>query len=279
MITRYTPPIELIDEFSKDRERARYWQNKMTGKQSADSKSFKNFKSAFYSSTKDVRSETIEYDSPLYGNKWLLWWRYISRGYGRLPEFKDYQICYYLTDQYMTVMCPTKIYKQDVYMKGVTMFTDHVFLRLHQRLGVNMSDRKLVIRNFIEQVLCGILDIREPRKGEELDQVICRLPKSWLRGHIIYANGSYLIRFNTFYTDMELSSSQRRYLMSFAKFADAFDSKDEIKEYFTQQEDTYWDNFINNFNSKDNGNNGNISKADIAQGGCQLKKRQSVEDC
>ena len=254
MITRYTPTAELIDEFSKDRERARYWQKKMMAKMDRSSKSFKNLKSTFYNSTKDVRSDVVEYDSPLYGNKWLLWYRYISRGFGVIPEFKDYQIMYYMTNPYMTVMCPTKIFSHDVYMKGVTMFTNHVFMRLHQRLGVDMTDRKLVIRNFIEQVMCGVLDIRDPRPGEENDQVICRLPQSWLRGHIIYEGGSYLIRFNTFYTDNGLTLTQRRYLKSFAKFADAFNSKDEIKAYFTQSEDSYWDEIMNKPNKEqDNG--------------------------
>lgn len=253
MITRYTPTAELIDEFTKDRERARYWQTKMMAKVDRKSKSYTNLKSAFYSYTKDTRSDVIEYDSQLYGNKWLLWYRYISTGYGLLPELKDYQVMYYMTDAFMTVICPTKIFKHGVNMKGVTMFTDHVFMRLHQRLGVDMTDRMLVIRNFIEQVMCGALDIRDPRPGEDNDQVICRLPQSWLRGHILYANGSYLIRFNTFYTDKELTPTQRRYLKSFAKFADAFNSKDEIKAYFTQSEDTYWDEIMNpkNYDRRD----------------------------
>lgn len=250
MITRYTSTAELIDEFGKDRERARYWQKKVMAKANTCSKSYKNFAASFFGRAKDARSDVVEYNSPLYGNKWLLWYRYISRGYRMIPEFKDYQIMYYMTEQYMTVMCPTKVFRHDVYMKGVTLFTDHVFMRLHQRLGVDMTDRKLVIRNFIEQVMCGALDIRDPRPGEKNDQVICRLPQSWLRGHILYAGNSYLIRFNTFYTDKELSQTQRRYLKSFAKFADAFNSKDEIKAYFTQSEDSYWDEIMNNQNQE-----------------------------
>ena len=83
MITRYTKPAELIDEFKQDRERARYWLRRMIAKHnSSQGKSFQNFKSVAYNQQKDARSEVFEYDSPKFGNKWLLLWRYISNGYG-----------------------------------------------------------------------------------------------------------------------------------------------------------------------------------------------------
>lgn len=241
MITRYTPPIEMIDEFRKDREKARYWFRRMMDKTRYNSKNFKNFKSSYLSSDKDLRSVPIEYHSPQYGNHWLMWWRFISTGYQIMPQIKDYQVCYQLTEPYMTIILPTKIFSTETFMRGVTIFTSHVFLRMHERLGVDMSDRKLVIRNFVEQVMCGCVDIRSPRPGEKHMQAICRIPGSWLRGHIIYIGDSYLCQFNTFYTDKDLTPFQKRYLKTFAKFADAFNSKDEIREYFTQKEDSNFD--------------------------------------
>ena len=49
--------------------------------------------------------------------------------------------------------------------------------------------------------------------------------------------------FNTFIPEKTMTPAQRKLpLKSFAKFADAFTSKDEIKRYFNHKEDS----FINN---------------------------------
>ena len=156
MITRYTKPSELIDEFKQDRERARYWLRRMLAKHnSSEEKSYKNFKSVVYNQLQDARSEVFEYDSPKFGNKWLLWWRYLSNGYGFLPTVKDYQVLYYMTAEYMAIMVPTIIQNEQGMMKGVTLYTDHLFQRMadKDRLGVDMTDRKLIIRSFVEIVM------------------------------------------------------------------------------------------------------------------------------
>ena len=246
MITRYTNPTELVYEFRQDRERARYWLKRMIAKHnSTNEKSFKNFKAVTYNQQQDARSEVFEYDSPKYGNKWLLWWRYLSNGYGFLPTVKDYQVLYYMTAKSMAIMVPTIIQNEQGTMKGVTLFTDHLFQRMadEDRLGVDMSDRKLIIRNFVELVLCGVVDIRDPRPGEKDNQAVARLPDSYLKGYIKYIGDSYLMTFNTFIPEKTMTPAQRNYLKSFAKFADAFTSKDEIKRYFNHKEDS----FINNY--------------------------------
>ena len=246
MITRYTKPSDLVDEFRQDRERARYWLKRMIAKHnSSEEKSYKNFRSVVYNQQQDARSEVFEYDSPKYGNKWLLWWRYLSNGYGYLPTVKDYQILYYMTAKSMTIMVPTLIQNEQGTMKGVTLFTDHLFQRMadEDRLGVDMTDRKLVIRNFVEIVLCGVVDIRDPRPGERDNQAVARLPDSYLKGYIKYVGDSYLMTFNTIIPEKTMTPAQRNHLKSFAKFADAFTSKDEIKRYFNHKEDS----FINNY--------------------------------
>ena len=246
MITRYTNPTALVDEFRQDRERARYWLKRMIAKHnSTNEKSFKNFKAVTYNQQQDARSEVFEYDSPKFANKWLLWWRYLSNGYGYLPTVKDYQILYYLTAKSMAIMVPTLIQNEQGTMKGVTLFTDHLFQRMadEDRLGINMTDRKLIIRNFVELVLCGVVDIRDPRPGEKDNQAVARLPDSYLKGYIKYVGDSYLMTFNTFIPEKTMTPAQRNFLKSFAKFADAFTSKDEIKRYFNHKEDS----FINNY--------------------------------
>lgn len=240
MISRYTQPAELIKEFKEDRERARYWRKKMMAKEGRGSKSFNNFKSAFFSSKEDKRSQVFEYNSPQTGNQWLVWWRFISRGYGILPEMREYEVLYRMLDKTMEVMVPTRMVQEDGTIKrGVSIYTDHLFQRLSQedRLGVDLSDRKTVIKNFIEIAVLGLIDIRDPRPGECNKQVISRLPKSFLKGHYIPVGDSYIIRFNTFIPEKTMTPSQKKFVKSFASQADGV-SESEIKAYFRQMEDS-----------------------------------------
>lgn len=232
MITRYTEPEQLAAEFMADREKAQYWQKKLSMKEPYNGPTRTAFRNVMMGVTAEARSETYYYQSPSTGNRWMLWWKVISEGIGNTPTLRDYTVCYQMTEQSMTIMVPTTLENHEAMAKGITIFTDHMFLRMHQRLGVDMSDREEIIRNFVETVMAGCIDIRDPREGETDPQVVCRLPKSWLRGHYIEMDDLYLIRFNTFYTDNQLTSAQRRYLKSFAKFADKFTSKNEIKKYF-----------------------------------------------
>lgn len=232
MITRYTPYKEMVDEFFEDRQRARYWQERALAHSERGDTTHRNFMRCIHSSKDERRSEPAFYDSPKTDNRWMLWYKFISVCYGCPPDIKDFQVLYALTEAYMTIWVPTTIEQGGEKRRGVSLYTDHLFLRIHQRLGVDMTDRLLVIRNFVEQTCMSILDIRPPREGEDDDQVVMRFPRSWLRGHIRWVGERYMIRFNTFYTDKELTVKQRRDLKAFAKFADAFDTKGEIKDYF-----------------------------------------------
>ena len=240
MITRFTKPKELVAEFREDRERARYWRKKMIAKESFQSKSFNNLKKAFYSSSEDKRSQVFEYNSPKTDNKWLVWWRFISRGYGIMPEFREYEVLYRMTDKSVEIMIPTRIVQQDgEIMRGVSIYTDHLFQRLadEDRLGVDLTDRINVIKNFVEIAVLGLIDIRDPRPGERDKQVISRLPKSFLKGHYIPVGDSYIIRFNTFIPEKSMTPSQKKFVKSFASQADST-SESEIKAYFKQVEDS-----------------------------------------
>lgn len=240
MITRFTKPKELVAEFKEDRDRARYWRKKMIAKEGFQSKSFNNLKKAFYSSSEDKRSQVFEYNSPKTDNKWLVWWRFISRGYGIMPEFREYEVLYRMTDKSVEIMIPTRIVQQDgEIMRGVSIYTDHLFQRLadEDRLGVDLTDRINVIKNFVEIAVLGLLDIRDPRPGERDKQVISRLPKSFLKGHYIPVGDSYIIRFNTFIPEKSMTPSQKKFVKSFASQADNT-SESEIKAYFRQVEDS-----------------------------------------
>ena len=236
MISIYTPPPELLREFSEDRQRAIYWMRKVTNQMGTKSTTAQRFREVICSDRKDKRGEIIMYDSPKTGNQWMLWHRFISRGQLNFPDIRDYQICYQLTEPYMTAIIPTRLTKYGVERKGVTIISSHVFMRIAQRLKVDMTDRFLVMRNFAEEVMLGLVDIRDPRKGEDKKQAICRLPRSWLRGYYIPVGDSYVICYKTFYTDNGLTYHQRNYLRTFAKIADSL-NKAEIKGYFTQDRD------------------------------------------
>ena len=240
MITRFTKPKELVAEFKEDRERARYWRKKMIAKEGFQSKSFNNLKKAFYSNSADKRSQVFEYDSPQFANKWLVWWRFISRGFGIMPEFREYEVLYRMTDKSVEIMIPTRIVQQDgEIMRGVSIYTDHLFQRLadEDRLGVDLTDRINVIKNFVEIAVLGLIDIRDPRPGERDKQVISRLPKSFLKGHYIPVGDSYIIRFNTFIPEKSMTPSQKKFVKSFASQADNT-KESEIKAYFKQAEDS-----------------------------------------
>ena len=240
MITRYTKPKDLIEEFRADREKARYWRKKMMGTEGYHSKSFTNLKQAFYSNSADKRSQVFEYDSPQFANKWLVWWRFISRGFGIMPEFREYEVLYRMTDKSVEIMIPTRIVQQDgEIMRGVSIYTDHLFQRLadEDRLGVDLTDRINVIKNFVEIAVLGLIDIRDPRPGERDKQVISRLPKSFLKGHYIPVGDSYIIRFNTFIPEKSMTPSQKKFVKSFASQADNT-KESEIKAYFKQAEDS-----------------------------------------
>lgn len=240
MITRYTQPMELVSEFREDRARARYWRKKMMAKEGYQSKSFNNLKKAFLSYNVDNRSQVFEYDSPKSGNKWLVWWRFISKGYGILPEMREYEVLYRMTDKSVEIMIPTRIVQKDGEIKrGVSIYTDHLFQRLSddERLGIDLTDRKNIIKNFVEIAVLGLIDIRDPRPGERDKQVISRLPKSFLKGHYIPVGDSYIIRFNTFIPEKSMTPSQKKFVKSFARQADNM-SESEIKDYFKQVEDS-----------------------------------------
>ena len=138
----------------------------------------------------------------------------------------------------MTVMVASSMGYKESYREGVSVFTDHLFMRMEERLGVDMSDRLLVIRNFVETAMGGCISLRPPREGETCRQIVARLPASWMRGQVTeFDDGRYLVQFNTYYTDKTLTSKQQKDLKTFKRFADQFKTKREIETYFKNTND------------------------------------------
>ena len=122
MITRYTNPKDMISEFMEDRKKVIYWLNKMMSKEKADGPTRTRFRDVLHSYDKEKRSEVVYYHSPQTGNDWMAWYRMISNGYGQVPTMRDYEVCYQMTDQYMTIQLPTTIVYKDIEVKGISMF-------------------------------------------------------------------------------------------------------------------------------------------------------------
>lgn len=233
MITRLTKPKELVEEYDSDRERALYWQKKQMDKEKCGSQSFEKFKSVYYGESGDGRSKIVEYDSPKTGNKWMLWWRFIARIPGKMPEFRSYDVIYRMTTGFMECFAATTIEQDGKEISGVTTYSSHIFQRMtaKDRLGITISDRKLTIRNFIEVAITSYIYIGKPRKGHKHDQCICRMPGSFLFGHVVWVPGSYVMHFNTFIPDKSMTPENWRFVRQFAENADSM-SDVEVKEYF-----------------------------------------------
>ena len=140
--------------------------------------------------------------------------------------FHSRYVLYSFTERYMTIMIPLVVAEGDEEVekntKSVTIYTSHMFQRMADpdRLGVDMSDRVKVIRNFVEFVAAGWSDTRPPREGEHDTQIIMRTPGSWLRGHTFNVEDRRVTIYRTFYTDRSMTPRQLRDVKSFRKFAD-----------------------------------------------------------
>ena len=168
-------------------------------------------------------SEPIYYNSPQTGNRWLTY--LVSKNDDGFHMYIR-TVLYFFTDQFMTIMLPITSIEEDDddarEISGVNIYTSHMFQRMADpdRLGVDMTDRVKVIRNFVEFVGTGWSDTRPPRKGEQHTQLLLRTPASWIRGHTVKVGNRFVNIYRTFYTDRSMTPAQRRDVKTFKKFAD-----------------------------------------------------------
>ena len=240
MITHLMQPKDIAHEYWQDLDRATFWMNKKSGGINGRARTFNNMIYQLYAGAQEKRSEIFFYDSPKTGNKWMMWDAVRMGKNGMVPE--SYRVCYQLTEQYMCIMAPTTLVMQEGEpMNGITIYTPHLFQRMHERLGVDMTDRLKVIRNFCENLVNGMMDHREPRKGEKNEQMVCRLPGSWLRGHFVRVGSGYVTIYRTFYTDATLTIKQRKELKSFRKMADKIRDSGDFEAYVKEKKKEIYD--------------------------------------
>ena len=231
MLNHMMKPKDILREFWTDLDRATYWMNRKSGGEMGRGKNFARLMYGIYCGAQEKRSEIFTYDSPKTGNHWMMWDRASMGRNGMEPA--SYRVCYQMTEQYMCVMVPTTLAMESAEkpLSGVTIYTPHMFQRMHERAGIDMSDRLLTIRNFCEHLVESLMDHREPRGNEKHDQIVCRLPGSWLRGHFVMVGDEYVIKYRTFYTDSTLTPYQRKELKSFRKMADRVKSSGDFEQY------------------------------------------------
>lgn len=226
MITQYSQPEEIDREFWEDVNRAKYWLKKHTSSRRQTLKLMDDGGyDVFECKRKYCYSEPVFYTSPTTGNKWLT---YLYSTYRDGFSMYIRTILYQYTERYMTMMVPIMMVEMDddgnklSERVGVNVYTAHLFQRMADpdRLGVDMTDRVKVMRNFLEFVATGWSDYRPPREGEQYTQVILRTPGSWIRGHTVQVGERFVNIYRTFYTDRSLSYKQMRDVRTFRKFAD-----------------------------------------------------------
>jgi hypothetical protein len=226
MINQYSSPKDIDREFWDDYSKAKYWLKKHTSSRKQTMKVMDDGGWDVFEGIKDYSfSEPIYYTSPTTGNRWLT---YLTSK--RKDGFKMFVrlILFCYTDKYMTVMLPITTAEVDDdgnYVSEtatVNVYTAHLFQRMADpdRLGVDMSDRVKVMRNFAEFVGLGWSDTRPPRDGERNTQIMLRTPGSWIRGHTINVGKRIVNIYRTFYTDKSMTWKQIKDVKSFRKFAD-----------------------------------------------------------
>lgn len=226
MINQYSSPKDIDREFWDDYSKAKYWLKKHTSSRKQTMKVMDNGGWDVFDGIKDYSfSEPIYYTSPTTGNRWLT---YLTSK--RKDGFKMFVrlILFTYTDKYMTIMIPITTAEVDDdgnYVSEtatVNVYTAHLFQRMADpdRLGVDMSDRVKVMRNFAEFVGLGWSDTRPPREGERHTQIMLRTPGSWIRGHTINVGKRIVNIYRTFYTDKSMTWKQIKDVKSFRKFAD-----------------------------------------------------------
>ena len=226
MINQYSSPKDIDREFWDDYIKAKYWLKKHTSSRKQTMKVMDDGGWDVFDGIKDYSfSEPIYYTSPKTGNRWLT---YLTSK--RKDGFKMFVrlILFTYTDKYMTIMIPITTAEVDDdgnYVSEtatVNVYTAHLFQRMADpdRLGVDMSDRVKVMRNFAEFVGIGWSDTRPPREGERHTQIMLRTPGSWIRGHTINVGKRTVNIYRTFYTDKSMTWKQIKDVKSFRKFAD-----------------------------------------------------------
>ena len=155
MISQYSDPRDIDREFWNDKAKALYWLKKHTSRRAVEWRLMEDGYDVMDGKAEYRFSEPVFYTSPQTGNRWLL---YISARKDKNGDVRLFyrSMLYYFTEMYMTIMIAvTQCDENDDgerinVQNGVNVYTAHMFQRMADpdRLGVDMTDRIKVMRNF-----------------------------------------------------------------------------------------------------------------------------------
>lgn len=224
MISQYSRPEDIDREFWQDISKAKYWLKKHTSGRSQLVKLMDDGGWDVFDMKREYSfSDPVYYTSPQTGNRWLTY--LCSKNDGGFHMYIR-TVLYFFTEQYMTIMLPItsidEVDGEEQQVNGINIYTSHMFQRMADpdRLGVDMTDRINIIRNFTEYVATGWSDTRPPKDGERHTQIMLRTPASWIRGHTVKVGDRFVNIYRTFYTDRSMTPGQLRDVRTFRKFAD-----------------------------------------------------------
>jgi len=224
---------EIRQVFLDEEQKAQYWLKKRYQGENGFNRECRRLANICYNTFKNGLSGEITRYNSKGGNEWLSWVR-IQRNSNGDALAMPMSVVYFETHEYMGVISNTFSTdgKTGETRFGFTIYTPHFFQRIHERLGVDMSNRREVARNFID-----IMGMSPTRYADDnLNEFVKRLPGSWARGNSQTEDGFFVDTVRTFYTDKTLTATQRRDLKPFGKYIDQMKGLDvmlgDVWEYY-----------------------------------------------
>lgn len=216
MLTYNSTFEEIRRVFLEEEQKAIYWLKKRyQGDKGFDRECQRLANICYNKFKKGLSGELTRYNSK--ENEWLSWLR-VQRNSNGEAFVMPICVVYFETSQYMGVISNTFSTDGNTgeTRHGYTIYTPHFFQRIHERLGVDMTNRREVAKNFID-----IMGLSPTRYADDnLNKFVKRLPGSWARGDSHTEGDNFVDTVRTFYTDKTLTSAQRKDLKSFGKYID-----------------------------------------------------------
>lgn len=224
MLTYNSTFGEIRKVFTEEEPKALYWiKKRYQGEKGFERECNRLANICFNTYKKSLSGEITRYQSK--ENEWLSWIRVQRNSKGEAYAM-PMCVVYFETAQYMGVISNT--FSTDgitgISRHGFTVYTPHFFQRIHERLGVDMTNRRVVARNFID-----IMGMSPTRYADDnLNEFVKRLPGSWARGDSKTEGDFFVDTVRTYYTDKTLTSAQRKDLQSFGMFIDEMKGLDAM---------------------------------------------------
>ena len=233
MLTFNSTLGEIRRVFMEEEPKAIYWLKKRYQGEKGFERECQRLANVCYHKYKNGISGDLTRYNAKGGNEWLTWIKVQRNSRGEALAM-PLAVVYFETAEFMGVISNTHSTdgRTGETRRGYTIYTPHFFQRVHQRLGVDMSNRREVARNFID--IMGMSPTRYA--DDDSGKFVKRLPGSWVRGGGVIEGDWFVDTVRTFYTDKTLTSAQKRDLEPFGKYIDQMKGMDaflgDMWEYY-----------------------------------------------